>query len=58
MKYFLIEKEIETGGYVNSDGDDRYTNATIPSVLTCHTMAEAEAICLEINADIIREIGI
>lgn len=58
MRYFLINKEIETGGFVNDDGDDRYTYEDIPSVLTCNSLTEAEAICSEINASIIREIKI
>ena len=58
MKYFLINKEIETGITVKDDGDEYYNYETVSSVLTCNSLAEAEAICQEISADIVREIKI
>lgn len=57
MKYFIISKEVETITPV-SDGDDIYHYQTVVSVLTCNSKAEAEAICENINADLIRAIDI
>ena len=58
MKYFLINKEMDAGISVNDDGDDMYHYQNVSSVLTCNSLAEAEAICSDINADITREIKI
>lgn len=56
MRYFLISKEVDSGISVNSDGDDIYNYQNVESILTCESLAEAEDICSEISAHIIREI--
>ena len=56
MRYFLISLEVDAGTSVNSDGDDIYHYQSVRSVLTCQSLAEAQDICSEINAQIVREI--